>query len=232
MLIKSVEGGIMRVFILLFFLFLSLSAFAIQSAESDGKLCAPFRGGVVDPAIVDSMLQAATKNRLYRIQQKSSNVGFCVDSVIGRVESEFKGIQGGLALRREVWGDESQMLVMVDAKSLAMDDCFVKSMLESEHFLDIETYPRILFVSSQISWLDHEKAFIEGMLTMHGITKLVRFDIKMAMITNKDPLNAADIIITAQSFINRADFGMDHLDFLVSDEIELCMRIEASLFKK
>ena len=220
--------NIMRIFSLLLLLIVSFSAFAIQSTEDDGRLCAPFRGGVVDPAIVNSMLQAAAENRLYRIQQKSSNVGFCVDSIIGRVEAEFKGIQGGLALRREVWGDESQMLVMVDARSLAMDECFVKNMLESENFLDIETYPRMLFVSSQLRWLDHEKAILEGMLTMHGVTKLVRFDVKMATVTNKDPLNLADIIITAQSFINRTDFGMDHLDFLVSDEIELCMRVEAS----
>jgi polyisoprenoid-binding protein YceI len=222
----------MRILILLLLFIVPFSAFAIQSTEDDGRLCAPFRGGVVDPAIVNSMLQAAAENRLYRIQRKSSNVGFCVDSIIGRVEAEFKGIQGGLALRREVWGDESQMLVMVDARSLAMDECFVKSMLESEHFLDTEIYPRMLFVSSQLRWLDHEKAILEGMLTMHGVTKLVRFDVKMTTVTNKDPLNVADIIITAQSFINRTDFGMDHLDFLVSDEIELCMRIEASLFKK
>ena len=222
----------MRVFIMLLLMILSLSAIASQQTDSDSKICSPFRGGVVDPAIVSSMLQAAAENRLYRIQQKSSNVGFCVDSIIGRVEAEFKGIKGGLALRREVWGDESQMLVMVDANSLAMDECFVKNMLISEHFLDVETYPKILFVSSQLNWHDHENATLEGMLTMHGVTKLVRFDVKMATVANKDPLNVADIIVTAKAFINRADFGMDRLSFVVNDEIELCMRIEASLFKK
>ena len=222
----------MRVFILLLLMMISLSAFATQQTDSDSRICAPFRGGVVDPAIVSSMLQAASENRLYRIHQKSSNVGFCVDSAIGRVEAEFKGIQGGLALRREVWGDESQMLVMVDANSLAMDECFVKSMLKGEDFLDVETYPRMLFVSSKLKWLDHEQGILEGMLTMHGVTKLVRFDVKMATVSNKDPLNVADIVITAKSFINRADFGMDRLSFLVSDKIELCMRVEASLFKK
>jgi len=222
----------MRVFIMLLLMIISLSAIASQQTDSDSKICAPFRGGIVDPVIVNSMLKAAAENRLYRIQQKSSNVGFCIDSAIGRVEAEFKGVQGGLALRREVWGDESQILVMVDANSLAMDECFVKSMLKSEHFLDTETYPRMLFVSSQLRWLDHENAILEGMLTMRGVTKLVRFNVKMTTVPNKDPLNVADIIITAQSFINRTDFGMNHLNFLVSDEIELCMRIEASLFKK
>lgn len=222
----------MRLFILLLFLTVSFSAFALQSTSSDSKICAPFRGGVVDPAIVNSMLQAAAENRLYRIQQKSSNIGFCIDTAIGRIEAEFKGVEGGLALRQEVWGDESQMLVMVDANSLAMDECFVKSMLKSEHFLDIETYPRMLFVSSQLQWLDQENAILEGMLTLRGVTKPVRFDVKMTTIPNKDPVNIADIIVTAKSFINRGDFGMDHMNFLVSDEIELCMRIEASLFKK
>ena len=67
---------------------------------------------------------------------------------------------------------------------------------------------------------------------MHGVTKLVRFDVKMATVANEDPLNVADITVTAKAFINRADFGMDRLSFVVNDEIELCMRIEASLFKK
>ena len=147
--------NIMRMFILLLLQIISQSAFSIQSIDSDSRICAPFRGGVVDPVIVNSMLQAAAENRLYRIHQKSSEVGFCIDSAIGRVEAKFKGIQGGLALRREVWGDESQILVMVDANSLAMDECFVKSILNSEHFLDIETYPRMLFVSSKLRWLDH-----------------------------------------------------------------------------
>jgi polyisoprenoid-binding protein YceI len=105
-------------------------------------------------------------------------------------------------------------------------------MLKSEHFLDIETYPRMLFVSSQLKWLDHENAILEGMLTLRGVTKPVRFDVKMTTVSNKDPVNVADIIVTAKSFINRGDFGMDHMDFLVSDEIELCIRMEASLFKK
>lgn len=222
----------MRLLILLFFLTVSLSVSALQPTDSDSRICAPFRGGVVDPAIVNSMLQAAAENRLYRIQQKSSNVGFCIDTAIGRIEAEFKGVQGGLALRREVWGDESQMLIMVDANSLAMDECFVKSMLKSEHFLDIETYPKMLFVSSQLKWLDHENAILEGMLTLRGVTKPVRFDVKMTTVSKKDPVNVADIIVTAKSFINRGDFGMDHMDFLVSEEIELCIRMEASLFKK
>ena len=222
----------MRAIILLLLLNISLSVFAHETEEKNGRICAPFRGGVVDPVIVNSMLEAAKEGNLYRIQPKRSKVGFCVNSSIGRFEAEFKDIQGGLALRRKVWGDKSQVLVMVDTNSLAMKEKFVKNMLKSESFLDTETYSRILFVSSELLWLDHEKAVLKGMLTMHGVTKPVSFDVKITMQPNKSPDQVADIIVTASSFIKRTDFDMHHLTFLVDDMVELCMRVEASLFKK
>ncbi len=227
----------MRVFILFLLLIIPFSAFSAQSAESDsksgdGRICAPFLGGIVDPAIVKSMLQASQEGRLYRIQPKSSDVGFCVDSVAGRVEARFEGIQGGLALRREVWGDQSQMLVMIDTNSLAMDKGFIKNMLKGEYFLDTYTYSKILFVSTKLWWLSDEKAVLEGDLTMHGVTKPVYFSVDVTTVPNNDPDSVADIVVTAKSFIRRTDFGMGNLLFLVDEEIELCMRIKASLFRK
>lgn len=222
----------MRTVILLLLFTISLSAIAHDIEKKHDRVCAPFRGGVVDPAIVDSMLQAAEEGNLYRIKAKSSRVGFCVDSSIGRFEAEFKGIQGGLALRRKVWGDESQMLVMVDTNSLEMKEDFVKNMLKSESFLDTETYSKILFVSTGLKWLDHEKAILNGMLTMHGVTKPMAFDVKLTMVDNKSAEQVADIVVTASSFIKRTDFDMDRLTFLVSDTVELCMRVEATLFRK
>lgn len=230
----------MRIISILILFTISLALHAHPPTEDDHRVCAPFRGGVVDPAIVDSMLQAKQDGLLYRIQPKRSEVGFCVDSGIGRVEAHFKDIQGGLALRRKIWGDESQMLVMVDANSITMEESFVRNMMTSEFFLDTYMYPKILFVSTGIHWLDHEKAILRGNLTLHGVTRPVRFEITMNMIKNRPSRNQAtnsmqenvgDIIVIAKSFINRSDFNMNKLEFMVSDEIELCMRIEASLFK-
>ena len=222
----------MRIIFLLILLKMSFPVSALEPEGKDGRICAPFRDGIVDPVIVNSMLQAAKDGDLYRIKPKSSMVGFCIESCIGRLEAEFKGIQGGLALRRKVWGDESQMLVMVDTNSLEMEEEFIKYILKSESFLDTATYSRILFVSTGLSWLDHEKAILKGNLTMHGVTKPVVFDVKMTMLPNKGPGRVADIIVTASSFIKRSDFNMHNLTFLADDTVELCMRIKASLYKK
>jgi polyisoprenoid-binding protein YceI len=224
----------MRAFVFLSLLFTSLLAFAHpqQQTEVNERICAPFRGGVVDQAIVKSMLEASDEGQLYRIQTKSSNVGFCVNSAVGRIEARFKGIQGGLALRREVWGDKSQMLVMVDTNTLAMKRDYLQNMLRSEYFLDTYTYSKILFVSKKFWWRNQNNAFLEGNLTMHGVTKPIYFNVQISTVPNKDPQSVADIVVTAKSFINRSDFDMDNLTFLVSDSVELCMRIEASLFRK
>ena len=224
----------MREFIFLSLLFTSLLTFAHphQQTEVDERICAPFRGGIVDQAIVKSMLEASEEGQLYRIQPKSSNVGFCVNSAVGRIEARFKGIQGGLALRREVWGDKSQMLVMVDTNTLAMERDYLQNMLKSEYFLDAYTYSKILFVSTKLWWRNQNNAFLEGNLTMHGVTKPIYFNVEISTVPNKDPQSVADIVVTAKSFINRSDFDMVNLTFLVSDSVELCMRIEASLFRK
>jgi len=237
----------MRVLVLISLLLFTLSATAHQadktygqikgqingnSLNGDNRICASFRGGVVDPAIIKSMLQASEEGRLYRIQPKSSKVGFCVNSAVGRVEARFKGIQGGLALRREVWGDKSQMLVMVDTNSLAMEKDYLQNMLKSEYFLDTYTYSKILFVSKKLWWRNQHDAFLEGNLTMHGVTRPIYFNVQISTMPNRNPGSVADIVVTAKSFINRSDFNMDSLTMLVSDSVELCMRIEATLFKK
>jgi polyisoprenoid-binding protein YceI len=229
----------MRTFVLMSLLLFVSPTFAHQTAEKieaqtevDTRVCAPFRGGIVDPVIIDSMLKASEEGRLYRIQPKTSKVGFCVNSAVGRVEARFKGVQGGLALRREVWGDRSQMLVMVDTNSLAMERDYLQNMLKSEYFLDTYTYSKILFVSTKLWWRDQNNAFLEGNLTMHGVTKPIYFNVQIVTAPNQDPQSVADIIVTAKSFINRKDFDMDNLTLLVSDSVELCMRVEAALFKK
>ena len=222
----------MRAFVLLSLLIFSLPVSSLQAAEDDGRICAPFRGGIVDPAIIQSMLKASEEGRLYRIQPKNSKVGFCVNSAIGRVEARFQGIEGGFALRKEVWGDKSQMLVMLDTNSLEMEGDYLKDMIKGEFFLDTYTYSKILFVSTRLWWQSQNKAILAGMLTMHGVTKPVFFNVEISTVPNDNPQSRTDIVVTAKSFINREDFDMKNLTFLVSEKVELCMRVQASLFRK
>jgi polyisoprenoid-binding protein YceI len=224
----------------LLFAVLILNACLVQAHPvpgQDSRLCAPFRGGIVDPDIVKSMLLAANEGRLYRIHSARSSIGFCVDSAIGRVSAEFEGVEGGFALRHETWGDKSQMLVMVDADTLSMEETFVKNMLKSEHFLDTYMYPKILFVSTRLHWFDDRHAVLEGDLTMHGVTRPVQFDVTVHAADSRQHGRSVRqgrddrIVVTAKAFIKRSDFEMTRLSFLVSDTVELCMSVDAVLHR-
>ena len=209
-------------FILPFLLILSGFAHA-----ADNRICAPFRDGLVDKALVAEMLEAAKDGHLYRIHATTSRVGFCVDSLIGRVEAEFQGFRGGLALRREVWGDDSQMLVMIDSDSLKTDHDFIKDMLRSERFLHTQQYPKILFVSSALRWESDTKASLYGMLTMHGISRPVKFRIEISSIIGGRADHEQEIVVIGHANIRRSDFGMNRLPMFVSDNVELCMQVSA-----
>ena len=50
MKVKKYFGGwLVRALVLLLLLAVSFSAYALQSHDGSGRICAPFRGGIVDP---------------------------------------------------------------------------------------------------------------------------------------------------------------------------------------
>lgn len=209
------------------FVILFLLLFSGSAHTADNRICAPFRDGVVDKALVAEMLKAAKDGHLYRIHSSTSRVGFCVDSLIGRVEAEFQGFRGGLALRREIWGDDSQMLVMIDSESLKTDRQFIKGMMQSERFLYAQKYPKILFVSTALNWDSDTTAKLYGILTMHGVSKPVMFRVEVTNIIGGPAEHEQEIVVIAKAHLRRSDFGMDRLPMFVSDKIDLCLEVSA-----
>jgi len=205
----------------------ALLLFSGVAQAADNRLCAPFRDGVVDQALVAEMLKAAQEGHLYRIHSTTSRVGFCVDSLIGRVEAEFIGFRGGFALRREVWGDDSQMLVMIDSESLKTERRFVRDMMASERFLHARKFPKILFVSSMLEWDSDTTADLYGILTMHGVSKPIRFRVEVTDFAGGRADREQEIVVSATAKIRRSDFGMDRLPMFVSDTVELCLMVSA-----
>ena len=207
------------------------TATTVGSAESD--LCAPFKQGVVDQSIVARMLASAKDGYLYRIEPSSSQVGFCVDSPVGRVEGRFKDFKGGLTFvpSAAAAGDQ-QAMVMVETGSLETGKPLIEDMLKGEQFFDVDKYPRMLFVSRHFRWLTSSEAVLIGDLTLHGVTREVGFDVRLI---KKDPVGSPKsgerVWVKATTLISRKEFGLDALSPMVSDRVSLCMRVEAVRFR-
>jgi polyisoprenoid-binding protein YceI len=203
-----------------------LLTFLRPGIAGEDEPCAPFKNGRVDPALVSIMLKAADEGYLYRIHTESSRIGFCVDSDIERVEGSFQQFQGGVAL--DPYGIESeQILVLVKTDSLDVDRPFLDRLLKGVKFFDVRDYPDILFISTAFNWETRTTATIQGNLTMHGVTKGVTFYAKLIEATGAEADNPERIVVQAATVIHRSDFGMQSLQALVEDDVQLCLDIVA-----
>ncbi len=196
------------------------------SAIAEQDVCGPFKDGIVDETIVAKMLTAADEGHLYRIKPSTSRVGFCVDSPIGIIKGEFKDFTGGLTFLQEQASSNEQALVMVNTASLEADGLFVERMLKGEKFFDVEHFPEILFVSTGFKWVSETEAVLLGKLTMHGVTREVGFHVELI----EKPDDDADeqrISVRATTLISRSEFGLNALNPMVSDSVNLCMSVDA-----
>jgi polyisoprenoid-binding protein YceI len=196
----------------------------------DGELCAPFRDGNVDESLLATMLSAAKTGHLYRIDHDTSSVGFCVDSQLARIEGKFEHFQGGMALDPDSRTD-GQTLVSIKAASVETKSAFIKSMVKGENFFDVENNPEILFVSEKLEWTSKDKAELKGNLTMRGITKPMTFHVSLTPISGGKASQSEKVLVKATAKVSRADFGMTALTSLISDDVQLCMTVEAMQYQ-
>jgi len=101
--------------------------------------------------------------------------------------------------------------------------------LKTTDFFDIAKYPTATFVSSKASAVNNKKFKVEGMLTLHGVSKPVT----LMVIENKQAINPMSKIQTAgfsaMTTIRRSDFGMMAYIPAISDEVRLDIEVEAQL---
>jgi polyisoprenoid-binding protein YceI len=196
----------------------------------DGELCAPFRDGKVDESLLATMLSAAKTGHLYRIDQDTSSVGFCVDSQLARIEGKFNDFQGGIALN-PVSKTDGQTLVAIKTASVETKSAFIKSMVKGENFFDVENNPEILFVSKAFEWTSKDTAELKGNLTMRGITKPMTFHVSLTPISSGKAGQSEKVLVKATANVSRSEFGMTALTSLISDDVQLCMTVEAMKYQ-
>ena len=213
----------------LFFTAALFSLAGLALAE-EPELCEPFMDGRVDESLLSSMLSAAEDGHLYRIKPGSSEVGFCVDSTLRRIEGSFRDFRGGMTLGPGE-PNNGQTMVLIRADSLQAEGALVNSILKSDNFFAVEQYPDVLFISSGFRWTGPGTAVLRGDLTLRGITRPITFNVTLTPVATDDAGEAGLIEVRATATIDRANFGMDSLDSVVDGDVQLCMKVEAQKYE-
>jgi polyisoprenoid-binding protein YceI len=182
----------------------------------------------IKPAMIATMLEAANKGYLYRVNTSASNVTFQVNHFpFSTVEGNFHEFQGGMALPVET--DQSrQALFIIKVDSMATGDQDLDEYLKSSVFFNATQFPDIIFVSTGFEWINESTARLIGELTLHGKTRPLVFDVHIDTTESYRVDQSLKMIMVASAEIQRSEFDMHGMSILVSDTVRFNLKIEAT----
>ena len=175
---------------------------------------------------------AQTSTTTWKIDPAHSIAEFKVKHMmISNVKGQFSKISGALFL------DESDLAnsraeAMIEAASIETRDDQRDAHLKSPDFFDVEKFPTLNFKSKGISIVRDGELSLEGDLTIHGVTRKVRFTVDGPTPPTKDPWGNTRVGVSAVTKINRKDFGLtwnaalETGGILVGDEVTITLDVE------
>lgn len=96
-------------------------------------------------------------------------------------------------------------------------------------FFDVTKFPTATFISNKIDMTGKKTAKVQGILTVHGISKPVTLDVTLNKIGINPISNKMSVGFSASTTVKRSDFGMTTLLPGLSDEVKI--NIEAEAYK-
>ena len=127
--------------------------------------------------------------------------------MIANVKGHFSGVSGVL-IRDESNPANDRVEATIEAASIHTRDEQRDAHLKSADFFDVEKFPTLHFKSTGLNLLGDGEVSVEGDLTIHGVTRKVRFAVEGPTPPAKDPWGNTRIGISATTKINRKDFGL------------------------
>lgn len=172
----------------------------------------------------------------WTVDNAHSSVGFTVSHlVISEVEGSFKSYSGNLIAAKPDFTDAA-IDFTVDVNSINTDNEMRDKHLKSPDFFDAEKYPQMKFSSTSFKKLSGNKYELQGNLTIHGISKPVKFDVTYGGTAN-DGYGNIKAGFKATTTINRLDYGLswDKLTeaggAMVGHDVNIDVRLELAKAK-
>jgi len=127
--------------------------------------------------------------------------------MIANVKGHFSEVSG-LLVRDESDPTNDRIEATIEAASIQTRDDQRDAHLKSADFFHVEQFPTLQFKSTAVRVEREGELSVEGDLTIHGVTKRVRFAVEGPTPPAKDPWGNTRIGLSATTKINRKDFGL------------------------
>lgn len=154
-----------------------------------------------------------------------------VDPAQTRVAFQVKGVGGASGSFSKFQGTANynpdnikdlKINFIIDSNSI---DAGAKTAIyKGEKVFDVDDYPTLSFRSTQVTPKSGNNIKVDGLLTMHGVTKPVSWNMQI------DPARSNDqqLHFTADTRIKRSQWGMDGYSKLASDQVDLTIQARLS----
>jgi polyisoprenoid-binding protein YceI len=155
--------------------------------------------------------------------------------LVSEVEGNFKTFTGSIVSNNADFADAA-IDFTVDVKSINTDNEMRDNHLKSPDFFDAEKFPQMTFKSISFKKITEKNYELVGNLTMHGITKQVKFDVVYGGTVNagKGMMKAG---FNASTVIDRFDYDLKWNKLteaggaMVSQEVEITVKLELAQVK-
>jgi polyisoprenoid-binding protein YceI len=168
----------------------------------------------------------------WNIDAAHSHVTFSIrHMIVSTVKGRFNVLSGTLEINPANPAN-SWVQAEVDAASIDTGESNRDKHLQAPDFFDVEKYPKITFKSTKVEPVRDNEYKVTGDLTMHGVTKLVVFDVEYSGEV-KDPYGFRRAGFSGKTKINRKEWGLTWNALLeaggamVGDEVKIEIDLEA-----
>ena len=170
----------------------------------------------------------------YNLDVEHTAVTFKVRHFFSKVPGRFAKFSGTLMIDEENFASSS-VKIEIDATSIDTNEEARDRHLRSDAFFDVENHPTITFESTRIRPRGDTKLFIDGNLTMRGVTKPVTLEAEVLGFGEMYSVRRG--AFEATTMVNRKDFNVSWNDILegggavLGDDVEITLNVEAKKAK-
>jgi polyisoprenoid-binding protein YceI len=142
----------------------------------------------------------------YTIDPSHSRIGFSTrHAMVTKVRGAFNEVEGTATTGPDLQDARIELTMQVasvDTRSADRD-----GHLKSADFFDVENYPTMTFVSTEVTAVDGDTLRVTGDLTIKDVTRPVTVDFEFAGGAT-DPFGNERVGFEGSTVVNRKDFGL------------------------
>lgn len=178
----------------------------------------------------------ASHGAAYTIDAGHSTVEFSIKHLLSLVKGRFNTFEGTFNFD-DAKNTASNLSIKIKTTSIDTNNAKRDEHLRGSDFFEVEKYPEIKFTSNKVESIAKNKFRVQGILTINGTAKPIVLSVEY-LGSLKDPWGNTKAAFTAETTINRKEFGIEYnkvLDsggLLLGDEVSISINVEATKEQK